>query len=161
MTREIHNIKKEQNQKRDCSWLQTKQQQKSDDSFGIPLWILFHPLCTFTLGVFRIFGKYFIFTHFTCLLQIQLNKQQDLRLLKGHYFSFMTQNLTAGQFLLVVWTWVRQCWLYWHLIGQKDQIKIILYNSKTWVPEQKIFPVNVNVIQIDKLIWNYCWFFFK
>ena len=33
-TREVCNVKKEQNQKRDCSRLQTRQQQKSDDIYG-------------------------------------------------------------------------------------------------------------------------------
>ena len=37
MTREIRNVKKEQNQKRDRSRQQTKQQQKSDDSSGSPV----------------------------------------------------------------------------------------------------------------------------
>ena len=32
MKREIPNVKKEQNHKRDHSWLQTKQQRKSDDN---------------------------------------------------------------------------------------------------------------------------------
>ena len=34
MTREVRNVKKEQNQRRDHSRLQTKQQQKSDNSSG-------------------------------------------------------------------------------------------------------------------------------
>ena len=37
MTREVHNVKKERNQKKDHSRLQTKQQHKSDDSSGTPV----------------------------------------------------------------------------------------------------------------------------
>ena len=37
MTREVRNVIKEQNQKRDHSWLQTKLLQKSDDSSGTPV----------------------------------------------------------------------------------------------------------------------------
>ena len=37
MTREVHNVKKERNQKRDLSRQQTKQQHKSDDSSGTPV----------------------------------------------------------------------------------------------------------------------------
>ena len=41
MTREVCNVKKEQNQKRDRSRQQTKQQQKSDNSSGTPVEIIF------------------------------------------------------------------------------------------------------------------------
>ena len=44
MTREVCNVKKEQNQKRDRSWLQIKQQQKSDNSSGTQVKI-FKPKC--------------------------------------------------------------------------------------------------------------------